>query len=74
MYVPLSLMKLLADSWNQDNLSLSQPRHNFGPVSTPATTQTIEIDFHQNLTNYWLFYVNGVSSRANYKYAQVSLH
>ena len=31
-------------------------------------TKTIDITFGPNATNHWLFYMNGVSSRVDYKF------
>ena len=49
-----------------DDLKLTVPYYPFPATSNPAVTQEIDITFGPNATGNNLFYMNGVSFRANY--------
>ena len=51
----------------QDDLSKTTPYFPFPAISNPATTQEIVITAGPNATGNFLFYMNGVSFRANYE-------
>ena len=52
----------------QDNLTLTTPYcSKLPPISNPATTQEIIITGHVNDSGSFLWYMNGVSFRGDYK-------
>ncbi|TVY84019.1 oxidoreductase ptaK [Lachnellula suecica] len=49
-----------------DPLNKTVPWFPIKPDPSPPTTKTIDVDFHQNDTGHWLWFMNNVSFRANY--------
>ncbi|MCJ1231801.1 hypothetical protein MMC12_008480, partial [Toensbergia leucococca] len=49
-----------------DPLAETVPFYPFTATTTPATTQTIEVDFHANASGNFLWFMNNESFRANY--------
>ncbi|TVY90039.1 oxidoreductase [Lachnellula willkommii] len=56
----------VANACVNDDLTKTVPWYPIAPDPNPPVTKVIDIDFHQNETGNWLWFMNNVSFRANY--------